>query len=145
MRDTLYIKNVDFEKKRITYSFKTGATCEIPYSELQWRISEGHEIQWGQWTKPEEFTCFDRSIAKENAGAYSKLMPSNDQVNHPSHYGGADSPYEAIKVIEAWGLDFHTGNAVKYLSRAGKKDPAKLKEDLHKALWYIQRKIEKLP
>jgi hypothetical protein len=28
-------------------------------------------------------------------------------VDHPDHYGGADSPYEAIKVVEAWNLDFY--------------------------------------
>ena len=68
----------------------------------------------------------------------------NENVNHPAHYGGADNPYEAIKVIEAWGLGFCLGNAVKYISRAGKKDPAKEIEDLEKAVWYLQREIEKL-
>ena len=42
-------------------------------------------------------------------------------VNHPAHYGGEDNVYEVIKVIEAWELDFHLGNTVKYISRAGKK------------------------
>lgn len=46
---------------------------------------------------------------------------------------GADNPYEAIKVIEAWDLDFHLGNAVKYIMRAGRKDPSKSAEDLRKA------------
>lgn len=68
---------------------------------------------------------------------------SNENIDHPKHYGG-DTPYEAIKVIEAWGLDFCLGNAVKYISRAGKKDPAKEVEDLKKANWYIQRRIEQL-
>ena len=68
----------------------------------------------------------------------------NENVNHPAHYGGADNPYEAIKVIAAWGLGFCLGNAVKYISRAGKKDPAKEIEDLEKAVWYLQREIEKL-
>jgi hypothetical protein len=62
-----------------------------------------------------------------------------DKVNHPAHYGGEDWQYEAIKVIEAWGLDFHLGNAVKYISRAGKKGIAR--EDLEKAVWYLNRKI----
>ena len=35
-------------------------------------------------------------------------------VEHPAHYGGADNPYEAIKVIEAWGLGFCLGNTIKY-------------------------------
>jgi len=65
-------------------------------------------------------------------------------VNNPLHYGGADNPYEAIKVIEAWGLDFHLGNTVKYISRAGKKETDKELQDLKKALWYLQRRIDNL-
>ena len=68
----------------------------------------------------------------------------SDNVNHPSHYGGEDNPYEAIKVIEAWNLGFCLGNAVKYISRAGKKDKSKTTEDLEKAVWYLQREIDKL-
>lgn len=73
---------------------------------------------------------------------------ANDAVNHPAHYGGENNPYEAIKVIEAWGLDFCLGNTVKYISRAGKKsdptlgDPAL--QDLKKAAWYLDRKIKQL-
>jgi hypothetical protein len=65
-----------------------------------------------------------------------------ESINHPQHYGGADNPYEAIKVVEAWGLDFHLGNVLKYIARAGKKG-AEL-EDLKKAHWYLQRKIDLL-
>lgn len=65
-------------------------------------------------------------------------------VDHPAHYGGAENPYECIKVIEAWGLDFCLGNAAKYISRAGKKDPGKELEDLEKAAWYIDRRIKQL-
>ena len=67
-----------------------------------------------------------------------------EKVNHPAHYGGADNPYEAIKVIEAWALGFNLGNTVKYISRAGKKDHARLVEDLHKARWYLDREITNL-
>ena len=65
-------------------------------------------------------------------------------VNHPNHYGGEDNTYEAIKVIEAWDLDFHLGNTVKYISRAGKKGADKELQDLKKALWYLERKIKNL-
>jgi hypothetical protein len=68
----------------------------------------------------------------------------SEQVNHPAHYGGADDPYEAIKVIEAWGLGFCLGNAVKYISRAGKKPSTDAVTDLRKAAWYVQREIERL-
>ncbi len=67
-----------------------------------------------------------------------------NNVNHPPHYGGGDNPYETIKVIENWELDFCLGNAVKYISRAGKKDPTKERDDLLKAVWYLHRKIDQL-
>lgn len=63
-----------------------------------------------------------------------------EAVNNPKHYGG-NTTYEAIKVIEAWELNFHLGNVVKYISRAGKKDITKTKEDLLKAKWYLDRFI----
>ena len=72
---------------------------------------------------------------------------SNDvdqNVQHPIYYGGADDPYEAIKVIEAWNLGFHLGNTVKYISRAGKKNGNSATQDLKKALFYLNREIELL-
>lgn len=62
-------------------------------------------------------------------------------VTSPAHYthGGI----ETIDFIEAKNLNFHLGNAVKYISRAGKKDPEKEIEDLRKAIWYIERQILK--
>lgn len=74
-----------------------------------------------------------------------KIKPVKDMVNHPDHYGGEDNPYEVIKVIEAWGLGFHLGNNVKYVARAGKKGTKEdALEDLRKARWYLDRKIEEL-
>jgi len=70
------------------------------------------------------------------------LCKQPEQVDHPQHYGG-DTPYEAIKVIEAWGLGFCLGNTVKYISRAGKKTPDLL-VDLKKSFWYLKREIENL-
>lgn len=65
-------------------------------------------------------------------------------VNHPSHYGGEDNPYEAIKVIEAHNLGFHLGNAIKYILRAGKKTSDST-EDLEKAIFYLNRYIQNQP
>lgn len=62
-----------------------------------------------------------------------------ENVHHPAHYQTA-SGLEAITVIEAFGLGFNLGNAVKYVLRAGKKGPRL--EDLKKAAWYLQREIE---
>lgn len=65
-----------------------------------------------------------------------------DNVNHPSHY--TDGKIEVIDFIEDKGLNFHRGNAVKYIARAGKKDPNKEIEDLQKAAWYLNREIMRL-
>ena len=66
----------------------------------------------------------------------------SDAVNHPSHY--TDGNIEVIDFIEDKKLNYHRGNAVKYICRAGKKDPAKEVEDLQKAIWYINREIQRL-
>ena len=70
--------------------------------------------------------------------------PETDPVNHPSHY--TDGKYECIDYIEARGFnrDGYLFNAVKYISRAGKKDPEKYEEDIQKAIWYLDRKIKSL-
>ena len=69
-----------------------------------------------------------------------------EMVNHPNHYGGKENQYEVVKVCEAWNLDkdAYLFNVVKYVARAGKKNPEKELEDLTKALWYLNRKIENL-
>jgi hypothetical protein len=69
---------------------------------------------------------------------------SYEYVNHPQHYGGVENTYEVIKVIEALEMDFHLGNTFKYIARAGKKGTDKEIQDLEKALWYLQRKIDLL-
>lgn len=64
--------------------------------------------------------------------------PIADVVNHPTHYAGKGG-LECIDVIEAFELDFHLGNAVKYILRAGKKD--EVTQELRKAIWYLEREI----
>lgn len=60
-------------------------------------------------------------------------------VDHPKHYN--QGKIEVIEFIEDKSLNFHRGNAVKYIARAGIKDPNKEIEDLEKAVWYIRREI----
>ena len=76
-----------------------------------------------------------------DVGRYGKLA-ENDPVNHPAHY--TDGRIEVIEFIEDKKLGYHLGNAVKYICRAGKKDPTKEIEDLQKADWYVKRRIEQL-
>ena len=61
-------------------------------------------------------------------------------VDHPVHYN--HGKYEAIDVIEDWNLDFHCGNAVKYIARHSYKENPK--QDIEKAIWYLQRYLETL-
>lgn len=67
-------------------------------------------------------------------------------VNHPPHY--TDGGIEVIDYIKAKNLDFCLGNAVKYISRAGKKSDAdmtqveKTIQDLEKAIYYCKKEIE---
>lgn len=61
-------------------------------------------------------------------------------VTHPAHYGAGK--IEVIEAIEDWGLSYHCGNAVKYIARAGKKNKDKETEDLQKAIWYLNRRLE---
>ena len=74
--------------------------------------------------------------------AEKKSGASDDPVRHPAHY--TTGKIECIDYIEDKELGFHLGNAVKYITRAGRKDPARTVEDLEKAVWYIQRKIKLL-
>lgn len=63
----------------------------------------------------------------------------SDNVNHPPHYLGHPSGVECIQITEHMG--FNLGNALKYIWRADLKGAAL--EDLRKAIWYIDREIQK--
>lgn len=64
-----------------------------------------------------------------------------DNIN-PDHYKSHPSGVECIEITKHH--DFCIGNAIKYLWRAGLKDSSKEIEDLEKAVWYINMKIESL-
>jgi len=97
---------------------------------------EAEEMYQGQMDTP-----FDKILQ-------AKEIPVKDRIinlDRPKYYGGAGNTYEVFNVLEAWELDkdFYLGNVMKYLARAGKKTSNK-KEDLQKALVYLQRRIDKL-
>lgn len=66
---------------------------------------------------------------------------TNDAINHPSHFTSHPSGVECIQITEHMG--FCLGNAVKYLWRCGLKEGADEIQDLRKAVWYIQREIQR--
>ncbi len=95
---------------------------------------------------PELATCWGCGRASPAVFATTVPVPTpTSAVDHPAHYGG-DTTYETIKVLEAWFTPeqmtgFNLGNAVKYISRAGKKGATL--EDLQKARWYLDREISR--
>lgn len=70
------------------------------------------------------------------------MADATDTHGHALHYGGADNPYEAIKVIEHYGLGFCLGNAIKYILRSPFKGTRL--EGLRKARWYMDREIQRI-
>ena len=68
--------------------------------------------------------------------------PHNDPVNHPAHY--TTGKIEVIDFIDDKELTYCLGNDVKYIARAGKKNPEQTIEDLQKAAWYINHEIERM-
>ena len=113
-------------------------------------VSYGYNPFTGEYDIPLDEEDLADKEEKENHTVQNTAQgtPSNmpltgvfhsDPVNHPSHY--TSGKIEVIDFIEDQKLDFHLANAVKYICRAGKKNPEKTQEDLEKAVWYINRYI----
>ena len=90
--------------------------------------------------------CFDE-FEHECRKAFEILVANcdvnaDDPVNHPSHY--TKGKIEVADFIADQKLNFDRGNAVKYVCRAGAKDPEKEIQDLEKAVWYINHEIKML-
>lgn len=74
---------------------------------------------------------------------YGKVKHSkNDPVNKPAHY--TDGKIEVIEYIEDKKLGFCLGNAIKYISRAGKKNKNDEATDILKAIWYLNRYLKEI-
>lgn len=92
----------------------------------------------------DEICGFFGSNENECKEAYDIIIKDipNDPVNHPSHY--TKGKIEVADFIADQKLNFDRGNAVKYVCRAGSKDPSKEIQDLEKAIWYINHEIKML-
>ena len=93
------------------------------------------EFSWGAWGEYAVELAEAADVAQEEANEAS------DAIN-PAHYQGFSNGAQVIDITE--NLNFNRGNAVKYLARAGAKDPAKEVEDVKKAIWYAQRELVRL-
>lgn len=85
--------------------------------------------------------CGDSVITLINGVCNTCLSKEDDkdEINWPKHYNTCK--IQPIDVIEDWELDFRLANTVKYIQRHKHKGNAK--KDLEKAIWYIQRYIDK--
>ncbi|WP_049391159.1 DUF3310 domain-containing protein [Staphylococcus epidermidis] len=113
---------------------KTGSNLAID----KW-VADVEAIDGRTWTIDDSYDFY--SLANENEPVEMTL---DDKVNHPSHYTYGD--IEVVDFIEQVTKDykpelaFAIGNAIKYISRANRKNG---KEDLDKARWYLNRAYEK--
>ena len=83
-------------------------------------------------------------VEKLVAMAMRTIDKEHDAVNHPSHY--TRGKIEVADFIEDQGLNENAwlAMAIKYICRAGYKDPYKYTEDLRKAVWYLNREIARV-
>lgn len=82
-------------------------------------------------------------------GASMEEQTEPEAVDHPDHYNAlpavcseCGNPIECIDVVRH--LDFNSGNAIKYIWRAGWKDTDTEIQDLEKAVWYLKDRIFQL-
>jgi len=119
-------KKLILGRAEVELANKMGVSAK-EYAEQIYELTKGRK-RAPRWI-PMEITSSNTPITMEE--------PAADPVNHPAHYkvGGM----ETIDFIEAKGLTYHLGNAVKYISRADHK--GNRKQDLEKAKWYLERAI----
>ena len=106
----------------------------------------GHSIKDHDYTRllesrgPWCMAC--KIFCRENLSSTNEDIgeKDNDPVNHPNHY--TSGSIEVWDFIVDKDLDFLRGNIIKYVSRAGKKDPEHEKQDLEKAMAYLKKALE---
>lgn len=124
---------IDYKKGSFYTSDCDGCITDEQYT-------EGH-----YWTGDDDLSEYFIKVDSINDSNDDKY---NDNVNHPKHYTSHPSGVECIEITKHY--DFCIGNAIKYLWRAGLKSEQgyssdeKQIEDLKKAIWYIQEKINML-
>lgn len=95
-------------------------------------IHQPDTVSISTWDEEDAFDGF-------YGGSEDYVEKANDAVHSPKHY--TTGKYEVIDVIEDWDLNFRLANAIKYIARH--KHKGKPLEDLEKALWYLQREVDK--
>ena len=133
--DTPYCKPIKSECKDEMFALKQSRL------ELVEEISNECEIDY-DWEDEENF--IERYVDAEELVEGTKFVSIDDNydvVNNPRHYTEGRK-YQPIDVITDWDLNFSLGNAIKYISRAGRKDD--ILQDLEKAKFYLDYEINRL-
>lgn len=130
---TVRIDDSGIPNRQGGFTFKAGArifkNSEIlGLGEVPVTLAKDLEEQWALMTPAPD------------TEVHADLVAENDVINSPAHY--TSYPVEVIELTEH--MNFCRGNAVKYVARAGLKDPAKEVEDLRKAIWYLEREISRV-
>ena len=107
-------------------------------------ITNAHDSRLTVYPAGPPYVIYDKSKYKYELEDDSiKIVENSDSVSRPSYYAnGWSNGSEVIDLTEH--LSFCAGNVVKYVCRAGRKDPDKHVEDLEKARWYLDREIERV-
>ena len=130
-----------YELNGVEVTAKVKDVYHLVHSSLgidEW-VADVEAIDGRTWTIDDNYVFY--SLPDENEGNKKTLY---DKINHPSHYTYGE--IEIMDFIEQVTKDykpelaFAIGNAIKYISRANRKNG---KEDLDKARWYLNRAFEK--
>ena len=132
-----YTEYLDCDNKQQSFKEYQIETVDKYYQCNEDELEMFENVTWKESDKIDSF------VGYEKCGSETQNNEEvEDVVNHPSHY--TDTKIEVMDYIEDKGFNFALGNTVKYISRAGKKDPNKKLEDLKKAMWYLNREIERV-
>jgi hypothetical protein len=143
-----YRKRTDEEMEKINQGVLLTEWWEdLPKQVSKAELQHGYENQTGaRWVILPEWYEEIKERARQTAtepyyGTAKEYQEHFNKIFNPPHYT-EDRKYEPIAIIEDWELNFHLGNVLKYISRAGRKENEI--EDLKKARWYLDRYIKKL-
>lgn len=126
---------MSYERCNAATQYGVGPPCNNSY----------HNCRWHKGWR-EMFEALEEENRQQRGPSTAPLVTAvparpepNSSVDHPQHYNVGK--IEVIDFIESAGLNFCLGNVVKYVSRADHK--GKPIEDLEKALWYLQRELDR--
>lgn len=136
-----YLDENDKEQSFIEYQIEADKYYQCNEDEIE---LSNPIIEEGKYLTKDIIDCkmFEELTGLLKPQEIKNVKVEDDSVNHPSHY--TSGKIEVMDFIEDKKLNFARGNVIKYVSRAGKKDANKELEDLKKAMWYLNREIERL-